>query len=337
MDIRLVILSIVILILVVFPVVYFSVMGVTSVDIRKEVLSQLEDKLEFCEIMADDVDISGSSGLFWLNCNGRPFYAEYDNGNTSYEMNGWSFLKNDNKLWLELRDCDFYDSRNSELIFYCPKDFDSDVLDAKIYDFNQETLSMIKLEQSDFLDILSSDIKKVYSFLSECTLYNFTSYRPEGYPPFILLIFSCDDGNYLVGTDLTTVPIQPPILLDSILSNEERARTSFEKSFGYAIDNATSSGEYVTIASRNSFFTYKFGVIPSFKYILNCPAVDVCLEEFGKFFILPLVNYEDIEFIKEIQGQTTSLIYTAGKDIISVEKDDIYLRSFRIKGESLDV
>ena len=77
MDRKFLILLIVILVLVVFPTIYFySLYGVQE-NIRNDVLKHLEQNLEFCEIVNDDIDIISNSGLFWLNCNGGDVLWEH--------------------------------------------------------------------------------------------------------------------------------------------------------------------------------------------------------------------------------------------------------------------
>jgi len=208
-------------------------------NIQSTVLNYLEEQLEFCEIIRDSIWFG--QGEFWLICNNRPFYATYENGNVSYELNGWGFLKKDTDLWNELNNCDFYKSEkvnnNYNLIFYCPKDFDSDQLTAKTYQFNSNSLRMEKTEDKNFLEIIGNDIKSVYSFMSDCDLLNF-NFCKRKQPENLWLNFDCGGSNYTVLSNLATVPLQPLILLDS-LSYEKRAEISFKNLFGYEIINVS--------------------------------------------------------------------------------------------------
>ncbi len=55
--------------------------------IKKTVLSSLEDKFEFCEIIKST--IVQDQGKFWLICNNRPFFVRYSkdkNGKESIDM-----------------------------------------------------------------------------------------------------------------------------------------------------------------------------------------------------------------------------------------------------------
>lgn len=296
-------LSIIILVLIIIATIFIYWLF-TADNIRSKVLSSLKENLEFCQILKDK--ISFKKGEFWMMCNGRPFYAAYENGKVITELNGWSFLKDDSNLWNELENCDYYDSKNSEIIFYCHKDFNSENLIAKIYRFNQNSLKMEKIGEENFLDVISSDIASIYGFLSECDIKDFSSSELKDYPDILSLIFNCQDDNYIVVTDLATIPLQPPILINSDLSYEERAKLSFEKSFGLPVENIKERLDQVIITSHNFEITYTFfEPIPTINYILkevyNEEDVQISIKELGKYFIFPpLKTLGKIEPLEEV-------------------------------------
>jgi len=314
-------LSVILLIIVFVFIIPFAFKELRKKEIRKDVLSRLEERLEFCEIIKEE--IGKDSGKFWLMCNLRPLYTEYVDGEIKLDLNGWSFIREDKDLYSELLDCDFYDTRENDLVFYCPKDFNSARLIAKIYNFNQESFTLEKKEEKDFLDILSGDIKKSYPLLSSCETEGFKPIATIDYPAIVSVYFNCeDDQDYVVYTDLSTVPIQPPILIrETEIPDKEKAEKSFNKSFDLAIDNVDSADDFIFINSGNLQGTYIFGnIIPIFSYYIdniNSDDVEKAVENFGKYFIFPL-DGEINEIEKMITLEHNIIFKINSKDIISV-------------------
>lgn len=225
------------LIILFIAIVIASVWWVQTIKITKEetliretVLNELEAELEFCEIIKDDIDKGG----FWLICNGRPFYATYD-GDMNYEMNGWSWLKDDLSLWSDLNDCDFYDSEkvddlNYNLIFYCPKDLNLQEITAKQYNYNLETLKMEKFEEKDFLEMITEKIRNKYEFLKECSVKTEVNIERSEKP--IILTFDCDGEKIITSVLLHYQYSSLPFFEKKGLSQEEKIRFSFEKVLG---------------------------------------------------------------------------------------------------------
>ena len=283
---------------------------------EENILESLEKDFYFCKIIKrEDKDI-------WLICNGRPFYAIYDNGELNYELNGWSFLKNDVIVWNDLDNCDFYTYKDSELIFYCPKDFDSKNMVAKIYKFDDE-INIEKIREENFFDILVNDIEKVYPFLSSCEFKDFNSFKSENYPPVLEIYFDCSEGDYVIYTDLATVPLQPPILLNSDLPYEEKSKMSFEKSFNLPIEYIDSLNNQTTITSKNFNVRYFFsentcGLAYKINKIYDEEDAEMAIREFGKYFIFPPIEkINTIEFIGEISDDVLSFKIN-DVDIVSV-------------------
>lgn len=308
---------------------YFSVQKQKSA-IEKAVLTSLEEGLEFCEIIKSE--IVKENGKFWLICNNRPFYAEYVSGELKYELNGWSFLKENLTIWNDLENCDFYDSEkvdnNYNLTFYCPRDFQAEELKAKTYLFNTKTLKMNKLGEKDTLNVITDDIKSIYPFLSECEIKSFSLESYE--TPVLFLNYSCEDGEWFALSQ-ALLSLQPPILMNQDLSYEERARISFEKSFDCEVKSISSIGpKLITIDStcqdREFSMIYEFSDIPFVSFRVKCK--EPCLE-FGKYFIFPpLKDIKKATLIKKLENVHPGTYYKVGDEIILLEVQKDYITEF---------
>jgi hypothetical protein len=310
--------------------------------IQKTVLSFLEERLEFCQIIKEN--ILSNKGEFWLTCNNRPFYAAYNDGNVNIELNGWSWLK-DTEYWSDLEDCDFYDSEkidnNYNLMFYCPRDFSGE-LTAKVYEFDTDSIKINKIEEKDFLEVIDKDIESIYNFLGECEIKDSVSKSELGLSA-LPLTYTCEDGEWSI-TTFGAMSLLPPILMDKDLSYEERAKLSFEKSFGCNADNINSLDGFITINSicKNEEFIIRYDFssydVPVAFYRTDCK--EPCLE-FGKYFILPPIeDTENSVFIKkemptpEIRSLPLS-IYRMGGKIILIQVADEQITTFSRKPEGL--
>ena len=160
----------------------------------QNVLSLLESELKYCEV------VKTNGEKFWLICNGRPFYAEYD-GELKYEMNGWSFLK-ETEYWSELEECNLY-SYDDLIGFLCIPSLE----DAKIkyFKFDRDSFSLEKSYESNFYDIVKEDLSSVYPFLEDCSINDYSGdikgLLERG--SYMSLVFSCDDKIYEVKLNLT--------------------------------------------------------------------------------------------------------------------------------------
>jgi len=338
------IIALIVLIMVVFIFYWFYNTQTNAQNIRSKVLSQLEQNFEFCSILSDNINSFSGTGEFWMICNGRPFYAEYKNGNVSYELNGWGFLKKDPNLWKDLSNCDFYDSKRAndyyELIFYCPKDFKSEKLIAKIYKFNPNSLSTSKIEDKDFLEILKDDIKEIYTFLSDCKSTNFTIVERNA-STLLLLTLDCKNETYNV-VIIDLVGMTPPVLIGKDLSYQDMARLSFKKAFDLdaELSNVTTNTKFIRVTS--SFDTtefliyYNFEDLVAFPYRINSSNVEMFLKRFGNRFLLPpLKKIENVTFIKELEETwPPTLVYKVGNKIIMVKKSDVIVR-LKMKSEAM--
>lgn len=309
----------------------------TRVIARETVLNSLEKNFEFCKIVKENIFLK--RGEFWLICNERPFYAEYENGNVKYELNGWNFLKKNLDVWFELSNCDFYDSKkvnnNYELTFYCPRNFDSEKIIAKIYRFDIETFKIKKIEEKDFLKIINSNLQVAYPFLSECEIKDFIPLEFGKGPSVLWLIYGCEDGEYGLGLELTISALQPPILLNN-LSEKERAKISFEKSFDCKITEIVSRFNLIDVVANcdngELKVTYYFGETPpSLSYKVKCS--EPCLE-FLKYFVFEAPK-DNVTFIKKDLSPPPKSIYKIDKKMIGIFLENEYKIAFLKLRESL--
>lgn len=200
-------------------------------NIRKTVISSLEKQLEFCEIIKDNIWFD--RGKFWLICNNRPFYAEYKNGNVSYELNGWNYYYTGE---LKREQCEFYKSEkmgndNFRLIFYCPDlQFAIKVPFVMTFEFDVKTLKMQKIKENSLSDILPDDIKISFDLLQNCEFTNLSLVKAKGRFEINLIksTFSCNGKNVYIFTDLRSISV--PFFENG--NTEEIAKMSFENLLG---------------------------------------------------------------------------------------------------------
>jgi len=280
-NIKLIVLLAIIIVLSIFLIVNY-----VSGNIRNSVLNHLEDNLEFCEIEKENINVLSSSGVFWMTCNERPFYAEYKDGNIKYELNGWNWLENTD-YWNELNtQCDFYYPEDGNLRFFC---YENDEPVLKYYSFNRNSFTINKIKEENFVVVLTKDLKSKYSFLEQCGL---TDYDASGtYAPYYVLYFSCDNQDYKVSTNLAYVFISPKDV------TEVGIRTTFENVFGVEpnIENSKASASLsfgdITIYYSNA----SFSLVPS-------KELDIVMKELGNKFLLNFDNAEEsvgIELVKD--------------------------------------
>jgi hypothetical protein len=224
--------------------------------IENTVLTLLQKEFKFCNILKDSVFFG--KGKFWLMCNGRPFYTEYQNKKLIYDLNGWSWLKN-TKYWEEISNCDFYDYRDSKLIFYCtkiaetfPYNWESAI--AKIYRFNESNFEIEKESEIDFFTLLTEDVQRNFNF-KNCELKKSEAFGGRGYPPGIALELNCDGRDYETETNLAFV--LPPLPKENAI---EAFRVIFPNATQIETKDNTISAEINS--SRLSIFKWGLRIYP---------------------------------------------------------------------------
>ena len=184
-------------------------------SLQNKVLNFLKENLEFCQISKSKVFLG--KGEFWLICNGRPFYATYDDGKVNYELNGWGFLKNQPEILDELtnKECNFYKFNNNQLTFFCrDKKF-------RTYDFSISDFRLAKSKE-DF----------IINYLLERPRYNLEilgDFEFEfGGDKFLVIYAKYDGADAKIALNLDKMYFTLPIVTDATLSNEEKVKKSFE-------------------------------------------------------------------------------------------------------------
>ena len=265
--------------------------------LRTGVLNSLRQRMKFCEIKNDD--IGSGTAKFWMICNGRPFYAEYD-GEVKYEMNGWSFLMG-TQYWDELKDCNFY-SYDSLLSFYCMPSLDGATV--KYFNFDETDFAMTKVTEGDLSEAVKSDIIAAYPFLGGCELDSFDG-DAEGVTrrnDYLDIGFSCDGDIYEVKTNF--VMMFPPGVFNQL--DDGKIEEVFSQSFGVAptvIDGIVSADfDFGELRVRYGS-TLNDAPIQAF---LSDGYEDV-LREVGSKFLPKLNTISDIQLINQETFETATI------------------------------
>jgi len=276
---------------------------------KEEVLKHLLEKGEYCKFIKKEGD------EYFLFCNERPFYAKIENGNVTFDKNGWEFLEKDEKMWNDLKDCDFYKSVKAKedeynLIFYCPKDLFSQPKEmiAKTYSFDTNSFEMTKTGEGNFFNILEGDLKEFYG-IEKCEMKSI-GFINESIIPFSMdIVFDCGGVDYRVLFDLSNLGVlQPPILIDETKSDLEIIQTSFENIFEecyieYINYNYENINVDAVCKDRKVYLTYT----PLDNYYLMRYEIEIkdasineikdAIKTFGKYSMFPPYEFEDISSI----------------------------------------
>jgi len=186
-------------------------------SLREEVLNFLEENLEFCQIVKEN--ISFNNGEFWLICNSRPFYAVYEKGKLNYELNGWRFLKEQPDILdeLESNDCKFYTvTPDNTLIFSCREG------KARRYSFSPSDFKLIKIDETLFINLFLES--PWYDFEKLTAVSNFGLNEED------LLRIEMESGgrNVKFFFNLDKLYFSLPTIVDEKLSLKEKASLSFQ-------------------------------------------------------------------------------------------------------------
>ncbi|MFH1229269.1 MAG: hypothetical protein V1678_02495 [Candidatus Aenigmatarchaeota archaeon] len=109
---------------------------------RESLPTIMRQSLEFCNVARSDFLLT--RGMFWMVCNGRSYYAEFDVNGIDVKSNGWSFLSQDVLGELVSNNCNFLSSNNSKLMFYCGAGT------LRMYNFDSNAFNMSKVGEINF-------------------------------------------------------------------------------------------------------------------------------------------------------------------------------------------
>ena len=191
-----------------------------SEDIRQQVLTSLEEDLEFCQIVKEG-DVSKTKKEFWLICNGRPFYALYEDGKVSYELNGWSFLKDQPEILKELQDnqCRLYQTTDDyTLSFICEQDEN-----VRKYSFSTSGFKLTKTSEDTFINSIFGELLE--TTLPSCDFLSLDKAGQEGY---WAMKIQCLESEAVVYFDSEKLFFTLPVISDESLTDRERVKKSVE-------------------------------------------------------------------------------------------------------------
>lgn len=253
-------------------------------------LEELKNKGKICKILKE------KQKEIFLFCNNRPFYLKTEDEKLKYEINGWSFLKEDLSLWNDLENCEFYESEkiddtNYNLVFYCPKDLDFQEITAKEYNYNLETLKMTKIGEKDFLDIIAEKVKNKYEFLKECSVK--TEINTERSEKPIILTFDCNGEKVISSVLLESQYLSLPFFDKKDLEQKEKIKFSFEKVLGdkCEIENIESDTIYAKCSNFIVGIKYTFEPFYLTEYKFQVKEMNkkigvLFINDFGNYFTL---------------------------------------------------
>lgn len=274
-----------------FPL-FFSQTQVGMILVSPDIiLEQMKTTGENCQFFSRD------ENNFNLWCNGRPFFVLYNGTDVTYDMNGWSFLKEDASALSDLNDCDFYDSKkinenNYNLIFYCPKNIDSQNIIYKEYSYDKTSLRLEKNTQGDFSEMIQGKVVEKYPLLSSCSFVNSKIGTEFPEKPF-LFKYICNESETLI----TVLPdyqyITPPFFNISDMTDSAKITYSFERTFGEscAITSIENNVLYAKCGEFSATLAYLFDrfYMINYNYVVtnSSEETDIAfIENYGSNFLL---------------------------------------------------
>ena len=184
-------------------------------NIEKKVLNELQKELEFCKIVKKET--SALRGKFWMICNGRPFFAEYENGKLKYELNGWGFLKEQPEILdeLEKEGCNFYNFSENILTFICKS------RKTKFYEFSNFKLKRINE------DLTINTFSRLINSKYPCVVIGEEVFEKDG-NTFFRLICNCDGKETIFNFNFEKRYLSLPIVVEKEIPNKEKVEFSYQ-------------------------------------------------------------------------------------------------------------
>lgn len=300
-------------------------------NIEKEVLTQLRKELYFCEIVKSKIDFLSYTGEFYLICNGRPFYAEYKNGNVTYELNGWGFLNSQPEILNELKakDCNFYDLKENNLIFFC----------------NDRSVKMYYFSVSDFR-LTKTNTSMLINYFKDLLPYNCRIEGDEGFKidgeNLIKIKMKCNDYETILVFNLNKMYFSLPTVVDEKLTNEEKANFSFQLIKVCKLEYLQVVGPYEVLAGLDCNL-WKPHIIYNFEngisnFLFEKAKFEPLFPYFRRY-TFPSLEIHEIKFIDGKEEDSNELGYYFGSNRIIVAKSikrsnlisEVYLKNGGLK------
>jgi hypothetical protein len=298
----------------------------TTENIKKTVLNQLKENLEFCSVVKDRVNAFSGTGEFWMICNGRPFYAEYKNGNVNYGLNGWGFLNNQPEILNEIKidECRFFDSTANSLMFIC-KD------KAKVYNFSISDFKLTKSYETPFVNELLK-FRKYGCLILGYSLFGIQNEK------FLEIKMRCGEHNVSVLFNLEKLYFTPPLVTDEAISNKERANLSFQLigkcKLDYIQEMPHDIGAIVGMDCNigKPKITYNFGLRTS--SFLFDESEFATLFPYLSGYVFPFLEVNKMEYIKSEENNSKLEYYLVGNRVIIAKSEkgsgmvsEVYLKN----------
>jgi hypothetical protein len=281
-------------------------------EIRRKVLYDLQKELEFCKIVKDRILLS--KGEFWMICNGRPFYATYENGKTNYELNGWGFLKGQPEILDELEKCRFYGFSENRLTFICEDE------KVKIYEFSLSDFKLKKIDEDLLANLLLNLIHSKYG----CKLISEQIFEING-EKFLRVTSDCGGKEAVINFNLEKEYLTLPIVTEGEVSNKEKAQNSF-RLVNVCKEDFIQEIEATKVLLRLDCNLGKPYVIYDFQLAM----ANFLIKESEFIPLFPFLgkyNLQDVagvklEYLKKEESENSILRYYLAKDKVIVAKEE---------------
>jgi len=279
--------------------------------IRNEVLDQLKERLEFCEIVKDDVNALNNKGEFWLICNTRPFYATYENGKVNYELNGWGFLKEQPEILNEIQkgECNFYDFSENKLTFICKNKM------AKIFQFSDFKLK--KIEETPSINQFSESLRSRYDFI----LSGERGFEMEG-ETFFKLTGERMEKDIILAYNFKKRYFTLPTVIEEGLTGREKAELSFQLLNVCKIDYIQEMGREVLVGLDCNLgkpvilYDLENGLS---HFLIKESEFEILFPYLGKYNLFGMAGAQ-LKYLREEEKDNQILKYYLAKDKVIVAK-----------------
>jgi hypothetical protein len=300
------------------PVIICLALGYYYINtsLKSKVLKQLENNLEFCKVLKQKTT-SLSSGKFWLICNGRPFYAELKDNKLSYELNGWSWLKQ-TEYWDKVIRCNFYSFNGGTLSFICFKEGK-----LKKLEFDVDNFEIKRIDEINLRDFLFEELRNKFPFLGGCSPEEFKMKESGIYE----LHINCKQKLIaLIDQDSYSVFLLPKELDSDSIKNVFQKLWNVEPTIEDSIATTTFSWGKLSFDFKNVGYS-----------ILDFDNVEQVIQNVGSKFLLGF-EQDSAKFLKEkiveelnikkqyfLVGDQIIIVYLKGNEIVFMDREEEWI------------